>query len=117
VDAVNRDDREAVLEMMHPDIEWVPLRAGMTGAYHGHAGVEAWMRDNAETFEVFQLDVRDVRELGEDRVLNCGVVRIKALTGGVETTIHFAGIAELEDGLIKSWHDYGDAKLAEEAAR
>jgi hypothetical protein len=38
-EAVNRGDVDAVLMDMDPEIEFIPRRAAVQGAYHGHKGV------------------------------------------------------------------------------
>jgi ketosteroid isomerase-like protein len=116
VDALNRADLDALRRVTHPDFELVPLRAALTGSYHGYEGLAKFLRDNAETFEVFVADYDEVRPIDDDRLLSIGTVRIKPRHGGPETTVVSAGIVTFRDGLVAGWHDYGDAAKALEAA-
>ena len=62
-DAINRGDLDALLERVDDGIHFEPLRAATEGSFHGHDGVRSFWRDTGESFEVFQLDYPDVREL------------------------------------------------------
>jgi hypothetical protein len=39
LEALNQGDVETFLEGMHPEIEFIPRRAPVQGAYHGHDGL------------------------------------------------------------------------------
>jgi hypothetical protein len=41
---------------------------------------------------------------------------VKGRAGGVEIEVPSAGIAAIENGRLKSWHDYGNAREALAAA-
>src|SRR5262249_21015377 len=116
MDAFKRGDAEEVRRLTHPDFVLHPIRAGMTGDYHGHRGLERFNADNAETFEVFEPDYDEFAELEDGRPLATGSVRIRGLGSHVETQIATAGIAAFRDGLLAGWHDYGDRAAAREAA-
>jgi ketosteroid isomerase-like protein len=114
-EAIQRGDVEAVLRLTHPDVVFEPLRAATEGAFVGRAGVRRFLADTAETFELFRPAYADIRDLG-DRVLAVGSIRVRGRGSGVETDIPTAGIAEYRDGLLWRWKDYGEARLALEAA-
>jgi SnoaL-like domain len=67
--AINHGDTAAVLRIVDPSATWEPLRAGVQGVYRGHEGMREFLADTAESFESFQADFTDVRDLGDDRVL------------------------------------------------
>ena len=44
MDAFGRGDVEAALEDIHPEIEFIPMRAAVQGAFHGHEGMRSFFR-------------------------------------------------------------------------
>jgi ketosteroid isomerase-like protein len=116
VEAVNRGDTEAACRLTAENAVLIPRRAATEGAYVGHDGVRSWFADNRATFEIFRLDYPDVRDLG-DRVLAIGTVHIRGRGSQVETDGPSAGVATFSEGKATRWEDFGDARLAVEAAR
>lgn len=114
-EAIKRGDAEAVVALSHPEMVFEPRRTATEGAFVGHDGAREFMADTAETFEVFVPDYTDVRDLG-DRVLAIGSIRVRGRGSGVETDIPSAAIVEFRDGLAWRFKDYGEARLALEAA-
>lgn len=112
---LQRGDADASLEIVHPDVVIEPLRAATEGVFVGHAGVREFFDDTASTFDLFEPEYTDIRDLG-DRVLAIGSIRVRGRGGGVETEIPTAAIAEYRDGLLWRFRDYGEAALALEAA-
>ena len=69
VDALNRGDVEAMLTLMHPDFEWMPLEASpVASVYRGHEQVRRYVEDWRSTFEGLRLDLEDPTEV-DDRVV------------------------------------------------
>ena len=115
VDAVNRGDTGAALELVHSEVVFEPLRAATEGAFVGHEGLSRFLADTLETFALFRVDLTDVRDLG-NRVLAIGTIRVRGRASGVETDIPTASISQYRDGLLWRYKDYGDDRLALEAA-
>jgi ketosteroid isomerase-like protein len=115
VEAINRGDVESACRLTTEDGVLIPLRAGTEGAYRGHDGIRAFFEDNAQTFEVFRAAYPEVQDLG-DRILAMGTIHIRGRGSGVETDVPTAGVATFRAGKITRWHDFGDRKLAHEAA-
>jgi ketosteroid isomerase-like protein len=113
--AVNAGDIEAAVQLVHPDVVFVPIRAATEGAFTGREGLRRFLADTAETFETFQVNYADIRDLG-DRLLAIGSIRVRGRARGVETDVPSAAIAEFRDGLMWRYKDYGEARLALEAA-
>jgi hypothetical protein len=111
-DALNRVDRAAIQRLVDPQIVFVPMRAAVTGAYIGHAGLEEFLLDNEDKYEYFLSEWGTVEALPDGRVLSIGVIRVKGRGGEDETCVKSAGIAEFKDGRMLSWHDYGDEASA-----
>src|SRR5688572_4003123 len=114
--AINSGDADAAVAVTHPEAVLYPLRAATEGAFVGHEGARRFMADTAETFDVFRLELHDVRDLGGDRVLFFGTITLRGRGSGVEAPMPSAAIAEFRDGLLWHYKDYGDRRLALEAA-
>jgi ketosteroid isomerase-like protein len=114
--AMNKGDERGLLEIVSEDAELLTLRSGTEGAYRGHNGVRAFMADNRENFDLFQLDYEDVRDLGGGRVLGIGSLRVRGKGSGLETDVPTAAIATYRDGLLIRFEDYGDRRKALAAA-
>jgi ketosteroid isomerase-like protein len=115
-DALARGDLDAIADLTHPEIVFHPIRAAVTGDYYGHAGIEKFVADNAETFDVFEISYEEFELLDDGRLYAAGTARIRGRGGHVDTKVVTAGIATFKDGLIAGWHDYGDRAAALEAA-
>lgn len=115
-DAISRGDLVDIPQLIHPEAVFEPLRSGTEGPFVGHDGMRRFIADTEEMFEIFRISWTDVRDLG-DRVLAIGSIRMRARGSGVETDVPVAAIAEYRDGLLWRYKDYGQARVALEAAR
>lgn len=111
-DALNRVDMSEIRRLVDPEIVFVPMRAAVTGAFIGHAGLEEFIDDNAGKYEYFISEWDKLELLPDGRVLSIGTIRVKGLGGEEETCVKTAGIASFRDGKMLSWHDYGDEATA-----
>jgi ketosteroid isomerase-like protein len=116
VEAINAGDAEAAVAVTHPDAVLEPLRSATEGAFVGHDGARRFIADTNETFDLFRLELSEVRDLGDDRVLFIGTITVRGRGSGVEAPIPAAAIAEFRDGLLWRYHDFGDARRALAAA-
>jgi ketosteroid isomerase-like protein len=118
-DAYNRGDVEALLELVHPDVEWHPLLpvllGGKTTVYRGHEGVREIIRELDEAFVEIQNELLEVRDLGE-QVLGIGRLWGRGRESGVETETEVVWLAEFRDGKGVRMREYLDPKEALEAA-
>ena len=112
--AASRGDMEAFLRHVDEDIVWIAARSAVEGAYHGHDGLRKFFADNDESFDVFEPDFREVRDLG-DRILAVGSIHIRARGSTVETDIPVAGIFTFRRGKLLRWEDFRERRLALEA--
>jgi ketosteroid isomerase-like protein len=113
--AVSRGDVDCAIRHTHEDVVMIAARSAVEGPFVGHEGVRKFFADNAENFEVFQVHEDDVRDVGDDRVLQTGTIHIRGRGGGVETDIPFAGITTFRDGKACRWEDFRERRLALEA--
>jgi ketosteroid isomerase-like protein len=116
IEAFNRNDIPGVFRFMDPEIHYVHRLAALQGDFVGLDGVRGWFADLAEYFENGQVHLRDVRDLGDDRVLGLGILRATGKGSGVETEETFAALARYRDGLMIEYIDFGDVDQALEAA-
>lgn len=115
VDAISRGDLDAALKGLHPEAEFETLRSAVEGPYRGHDGAREFMRDNDETFELFEASYPDVEELPGARVIAIGTLRVRGRGGGVEVEVPTAVVAEFRDGRVWRLKDYGAADAARAA--
>jgi len=112
VDAINRLDATAALALTHEDGVFEPLRAQTEGAFVGQEGMRRFLADTAETFDLFKATYTDIRDLGDDRLLAIGTIRIRGRESQVENDVVSAAIVEFRDGKMWRYRDYGEARLA-----
>jgi ketosteroid isomerase-like protein len=112
VDAINRGDVTAVLDAVHPEVVFEPLRAATEGAFVGREGMRRFLADTAEMFDLFKAMYTDVRELEDGRLLAIGSIRMRARVSGVETDVPSAAVVQFREGLMLHYKDYGDARVA-----
>src|SRR3954462_4987228 len=99
-------------EVVHPEMVFHPIRAPIAGDYYGHTGIEKFLQDNAETFDVFEARFDEMRMLDDGRLFACGKTRVRGRGGHVDTEVVTAGYARFRDGQVCEWHDYGDRAAA-----
>jgi ketosteroid isomerase-like protein len=114
-EAFNRRDLEAWLAAFDEECVFESRVAPIEGAARGHDGVAAFLRNIEDTFEVFEVDFDDVRDLG-DRVLALGSVRNIGKGSGLEMSGPLAIIARFQGGRITHFKDFDDRERALEAA-
>ncbi|MET0510828.1 MAG: nuclear transport factor 2 family protein [Thermoleophilaceae bacterium] len=75
LDAFNRRDLDAFLALMDDEVEAVSQLVAMEGGYHGHAGIRRWWESLLDAFPDFEIEVVEMRDLGDDLVL--GSLRLR----------------------------------------
>jgi ketosteroid isomerase-like protein len=115
VSAMQTRDVERVAALCTPDIEFSPLRAGITGAFIGAEGIAAFWKDTQETFDKFEINYDTYEQLEDGRVLATGTFVTRGRGSTVETEVHSAAVFSFREGKISRMYDYGDERLAREA--
>jgi hypothetical protein len=113
--AWNRHDFPGVLQYVDPDIRFEHRLAALEGSYVGLEGVRTFFADLAEHFETWEVDCREVRDLGA-RVLALGINRAVGKDSGAETELPFTVLATFKQGLVTHFIDFGDKDQALAAA-
>ena len=112
VDAINRLDVSAVLGFVDEHTVFEPLRSQTEGAFVGVEGMRRFLADTAETFDLFKASYPDVRDLGGERMVAIGTIRMRGRGSGAETDVLSAAIVEFREGRMLSYRDYADVQLA-----
>jgi ketosteroid isomerase-like protein len=116
VEFFNAGDVESLLPDVAPDVEFIPMRAPVQGAYRGHDGLREFFADNAENLEVFRLDLEELIERG-DHVVVISTLHIRGKGSGVEITTPSAALVTFRDGLIVRFEELRERERALAAAR
>ena len=115
-DAFNRRDIGAFLELLDPDVEWVPILAVLEGrVYRGHEEIRGWIKDLATDWEFFQVDYEDLRDFG-GQVLVSGHWHARGRASGVESENPGTYLYEIKGGKVASMRTFTDRAEALEAA-
>ena len=103
IDALNRDDFDALLAFLSPDVVWEALE-GVTGIgelYRGRAGVREWielMWANAE--DGVHIEIGQIADLGDDRVFIAVVITARRRGSGEPLEYRTWQIVWFADSLI-----------------
>ena len=117
MEAFSRADVDAALEVVHPEIEFIPARAAMQGSFHGHEGMRRFFADNEENFDLFHATYPDIRRIDDDRMVALGSVRTRGRSSGVETEVPSAVVLDFREGKLVRFEDLGDERRAMTMAR
>ena len=116
-DAWTRGDLDAVEAVTAEDLEFVPaVAAGVEGgSVRGRDEVRAFFEHLSETWETFQVDVDEIRGVG-DQVLMLGHVRAKGRGSGLELDQPMLTVIWFRDGKVARMQSFLDENAALEAA-
>ena len=117
LDAWNRGDIEAMIELRTPDSAFVPaVAAGVEGgSVTGPEEFRQFFAALDETWETFQIDWEELREVG-DRVLIAGRVHAKGRGSGIELDQPMFSVIWFRDDKIARMQSFLDEEAALEAA-
>src|SRR5919198_2003639 len=106
LDTFRSGDFEGWIALFHEDADFIPQRAPIQGRYRGHEALRGFVADNAESFDLFEPDYDDVRDLG-DCVLALGRISIRGKGSGVEYEAPSALVVTYRDGKVARFQDFG----------
>jgi ketosteroid isomerase-like protein len=117
-ESFNRDGAEGTLPFLHDHVEWDESRlpARNPGIYRGHEGVRRLGRQNAELWRDISVEVDDVFEAAEDRVVAVVRVRGRGKFTGEEVELPMTQVWELSGGRALTVRLYLDRQEALDAA-
>jgi ketosteroid isomerase-like protein len=106
-DAATRRDREAVLALYDPDVEWDGSRSRWSEVMigpprlRGHAQLEAFFRNYHETWEDLEDELVDLFDAGGGRVISVVNTRARGRASGIEVLWEGnAGLWTVRDGRV-----------------
>jgi ketosteroid isomerase-like protein len=115
-EAWNAGDLERVVELVDPQLEFIPFRSQLHGApYFGADGMRQFARDAGDEWEYLQIVPHEFRDAGE-RVLLLGRYDARGRASGVEVQFPAAWVARMRNGKIVHLRSYEDRDTALEAA-
>ncbi len=107
----------AFLELIDPDVEWVPLRAMLDGdVYRGHDGIRRFMADMDEDMEQMTVRVDKSLEVGGHVVLYGAIVG-KGRGSGMELEFPLGWVIGVRDERVNYLRAYTEREDALRAAR
>jgi hypothetical protein len=119
IDAFNRRDLGAYLELMDPEVEFTPYEVWVQGGdpYRGHAGIRSWWEESFAVLPDLRAEVYEVRDLGGRALLVHGRLRGQGAGSGapIERTMWLA--VEWRDDKEVWWCAFGSEAEALEAAK
>jgi ketosteroid isomerase-like protein len=117
-EATARRDLAGMLEIASPEIEYVPIMAVLEGrVYRGHEGIEQWLEDLYEDWEVFEPIGEEFHERG-DTVIALGCWRARGRASGAQLDREPATwVVEFRDERMTRLQTYTSRKEAFDALR
>jgi ketosteroid isomerase-like protein len=118
--AFNDRDVDAALEFLDTGVELhLSLFSAMIGessVYRGHKGVRQFIRDLDDAFAEFQVEISEVRDLG-DRTLSIGHLHGRGKESGADVESPVGYLHEFKNCKVTRIDDFLDPAEALEAAR
>src|SRR6187551_468688 len=101
IEAWNQHDADLWLSYAAPDVEWLPAgpAAVERTVYRGHDEVASGFAAIWETWDLFQLEEAQIRDLG-DSVLWLGRVKMRGSASQIPLDQEFAAHTRLRDGQV-----------------
>ena len=117
-DAFNDGDAIKAFEVFAADVEWdvsQDIWGGVVGGGHywGIEGVTRWLADLYGPWETFEMEVEELLDVGDDRVIGVLCARGRGRASGVEVEHHPASVTTLDSGKVVRvvWHATREAAL------
>jgi ketosteroid isomerase-like protein len=116
-DAFNTRDLDAFLELMDPEVEFIPYERALEGLgpYRGHGGVREWWEDASAAFPEFQVEPREIRDPADVTVTH-GRLRGQGASSGAAFDRELWHIAKWRDKKQVWWAAFETEAEALEAA-
>src|SRR5947208_16014759 len=109
LEAGNRGDVETLLEELDPEVEWHSalhaLLGGEQTVFRGHDGVCEMLRDLNEAFGEIQIEISEIRDLG-DGLIAIGHTPTRGKHSGAENETPFAFVTAATNWRTISFRDY-----------
>jgi ketosteroid isomerase-like protein len=110
----------AFLDLVDPDVEWVPLNAVLEGdVYRGHDGIRRFMTDVDEDIENMQVRAEEVLEVG-GHIVVYGAILGRGRGSGMDLELPIGWVMRVRDrrvDYLRAYPERADALSAAEDAR
>lgn len=118
VDAWNRQDVDALVTDLSPDVVWEenPEFPGLREVYRGPAEVREWAEEILEPWESSHAQLEEITQLSDDRVLTEVVITGRSKGAGVPVELRFWLILWFVAGKVKRRQVFWMRQEALEAA-
>ncbi len=116
-EAFNRAGLDALLEHLHPDLEY-DVTAGIgpyAGMYYGRGAVRSFLADYLESWEYVRMEPEDFIEVGEGHVVVLLRLRMRGKGSGVEVEARTTNVWTVRDRKAVRIAVYNDKAEALEA--
>jgi ketosteroid isomerase-like protein len=116
-DTFNSRDLDAYLGTCDPEIEFTPYERAIEGLgpYRGHDDVRRWWNDASETLGAFEVELTELRDLG-DLILVHGRLRGHGAGSGASFERDYWGLFRCRNERVTWWQAYEGEGEALEAA-
>jgi ketosteroid isomerase-like protein len=118
LEAYNRRDLDAMLEMVDPEVEFhAVLQVALGGeavVYRGYDGAREMVGDLDETLAPLHIEISEIRDL-DDVLVATGSLRGHGTESGVDIESPYGLVVEFRNGRAVRIRDYLDPKQALEA--
>ena len=112
-DAYNRGDLEALIEILHPDVELHADQELVNGGdFRGHDGYIRWNAEWTEAWEEFTIDLRAVDPIGGRYILADTHQAGRGAGSGIEVEMAAYWVFEVADGQVIRMHLYASRERA-----
>jgi hypothetical protein len=102
----NAGDRKIESDRVHPDFELKSQMLG--GVVRGPEGLRAWYAEIDQQFEAWQIQVAEILDLGEDRYLLTGTIRMRGKESGLEMEQEVGWLLEFDQEQLRLMKPYTD---------
>ena len=118
MDASNRHDVDALLALLSPDVVWEenPEFPGGRDVYRGRAEVREWAEEILDVWEGSHVELEEITQLSDDRVLMEAVISARGRGAGVPVELRFWAILWFAEGKIARREVFWAKEKALEAA-
>ena len=110
---MGRRELDVLRDLSHPDARWRSFFAALVegGEYHGHDGLDQYLKDLDEAFEYLYPEIRDMLDAGE-LIVGLGTIRYRGRGSGVETESAAGWIFKFSDGKLLLFRAFRDPEQA-----
>jgi ketosteroid isomerase-like protein len=119
MDAAERRDPDAFTALLSPHVEWEenPEITGLQAIYRGRAEARRWFEEALlEVWDSFHVNVKEIIEASDDRILVGVIVTARGGASGVETELHAWQVFRFAGAKIARRQLFGTRDEALEAA-